>query len=54
MNKSKNKHNKGQALQVSLLWKEGGNIMKMKTSNQIVEALKSKGIHAEVCKRQRS
>lgn len=52
MNKARCKTAKGKALLVSLA-EEEGNMMNRKTSLQIVEALRSKGIHAEVCKRLR-
>jgi hypothetical protein len=49
MDKEKDKKAGCKTLLVSLAGE--GNIMRKKSSNQIVEELKSKGIHAEVCKR---
>lgn len=53
MNPAKSKHTRGKAFLVTVTGEGEGNIMNKKTSNQIVEALKSKGIHAEVCKRRK-
>lgn len=45
------KWNAGKILSMPLTVWDDGYFMKKKSSNEIVEELKSKGIHAEVCKR---
>lgn len=51
MNKPINKKHGCTVVLFSGAGEESGNISHRKSSNQIVEELKNKGIHAEVCKR---